>query len=304
MLGAFLAAAPGCRGFAYHCSDVVEAKAAKAGVRRFEVETGPYSGISDLTRDARGHFWAIPERARVLLRMHLEGAQPGVDAEPITISGIPDALDTESLAWLSDSKFAVGTESQAAHRRSDDVLLLTVQGNTATVTNRIAFPYTLWDMTAGRNQGIEGLCYAGGHLVAAGEPVGRLPDGGRFAPIGRFDYSKDAWTPFSLQLTTATGKISALSCHQDPADSRMTVLAIERHFGVARLLRFYLPATGDGQTVTPEVLVDFARVIEGLPNYEGVAQSLQGDIYMLADNLMGIEMGPTEGIVIPKTWVR
>lgn len=304
VLAGIVASTSSCRGFPYHRSDVVEAKAAKAGVRRFEIETGPYSGLSDLTTDARGHFWSMPERDRVLLRLHLEGPQPGVDAPPISVTGIPDALDTESVTWLSENKFAVGTESQAPHRKSDDVLLVTVQGDSAVVTNRIAMPYELWGMTGARNQGIEGLCYAGGHLIAASETVGLMHDGHRFAPIGRYDSSKNSWMPFSLLLTSETGKISALACRQDPADNRMTVLAIERHFGVAKILRFSLPTTGEGGVITPEVLVDFARVIEGLPNYEGVGWSLQGDIYMLTDNHMGIEMGPTEGVVIPKTWVR
>ncbi|KAK1548687.1 hypothetical protein Q3G72_016868 [Acer saccharum] len=304
MATGFLAVAPGCRGFPYHRSDAVEAKAAKAGVRRFEVETGPYSGLSDLTTDVRGHFWSVPERDRVLLRLHLEGPQPGVDAPPIAITGISNDLDTEAIAWLSEDKFAIGTESQSAQRASDDVLLVTVQGDSATVTNRIALPYSLWNMTAARNQGIEGLCYAGGHLIAAGETVGLTSEGRRFAPVGRFDTSKNAWMPFSLLLTSETGKISALACRQDPADSRITVLAVERHFGVAKLLRFAVPTSGEGGPITPEVIVDFARVIEGLPNYEGVAWSLQNDIYMLTDNNMGIEIGPTEGVVIPKTWVR
>lgn len=299
-----LIGAQSCRGFGYHRSDIVEAKAAKAGVRRFEVETGSYGGLSDLTTDARGHFWSIPERERVLLRLHLEGPQPGVDAPPIPIDGIADNLDTESLTWLSDDKFAIGTETQSARRSSDDILLVTVQGDKATVTNRITLPYALWGMSAANNQGIEGLCYAGGHLIAAGESVGHTPDGQRFAPLGRYDPSKNAWMPFSLLLTSSTGKISALACRQNPADSKMTVLAIERHFGVAKLLRFSLPLAGEGSAITPEVLVDFARVIEGLPNYEGVGWSLQGDIYMLTDNRMGVEMGPTEGILVPKSWVH
>lgn len=293
----------GCRGFAYQHSDVVHTQAARAGVRRFIVPTQGYHGLSDLTRDNRGHFWAIPEKDRVLLELSMDPAHPGLASPAIPIEGIEPALDTESLAWMSPNKFALGTESQVPDREQDEILLVSVHGNRAHVTERIAFPYALWSMRAPANWGIEGMCFAGGHLIAASEAVGHLPQGGqRFAPIARLDSSPGQahFVPFALRLTSQTGKISGIACRYRPGNSNIEILALERHYSVSRLLRFEIPQSADAPfEIVPQVVLDLAETIEGLPNYEGISWSDQGDAVILSDNFMAFATGPTEGLLIP-----
>ncbi|HET6344005.1 MAG TPA: esterase-like activity of phytase family protein, partial [Myxococcota bacterium] len=240
--------------------------------------------------------------SRHLLRLNLTQNAPGIDGAPIPLDGVPAAADVESVTWLSEGKFAIGTETQKAHRPSDDVFLVSVEKGRAKVTSRIPLPYKLWDLDAKANDGIEGLCNAAGHLIAGAEPVGRLPDGKRFAPIGRWDPATKSWTPFKLRLTSHIGKISGLACRTEKGDTKITVLAIERHFGVSRLLRFTLPESGPGDVIIPEVLVDFGRVIDAVPNLEGTTWSPQGDIFVLSDNNMGFVTGPTQVIFLPHSW--
>jgi hypothetical protein len=298
-----MALSAACRGFPFNPSVAVDADAARAGVRRFVIDTGEFAGLSDLTIDASGHFWSAPEHTRALVRLNLTKDEPGIDDAPIPLEGVPAGADTESVAWMAEGKFAVGTETQVSHRPSDDVLLVSVEKGRARVTQRIPLPYKLWNLDAKANDGIEGLCYAAGHLVAGVEPVGRLPDGKRFAPIGRYDSATKSWTPFQLRLTSHIGKISALACRAGKGESKITVLAIERHFGVSRLLRFTIPETGTAaDVIIPEVLVDFGRVIDAVPNLEGVTWSPQGDIFVLSDNNMGFVTGPTQVIFLPHSW--
>lgn len=292
----------GCRGFAYQHSDVVHTQAARAGVRRFVVPTQGYHGLSDLTRDNQGRFFAIPEKDRALLELSMDPAHPGLTNPAIPIEGIEPALDTESLAWISPNKFALGTESQEPDRTEDEILLVTVHGNRAHVTERIAFPYALWSMRAPANWGLEGMCFAGGHLLASSEAVGLLPQKQRFAPIARLDSNDgiNRFVPFALHLTSKTGKISGIACRYRPGDDNIQVVALERHYSVSRILRFTIPQAGQAPfEIVPEVVLDLAATLDGLPNYEGISWTSQGDLVILSDNFMAFATGPTEGLLIP-----
>ena len=279
------------------------AAAQRAGVKRFPIDAGEFTGLSDLTIDAAGHFWSLPERNAHLLRLNLTREHPGLDDAPIPLDGVPEGADTESLVWLSDNHFAMGTETQVQSRSADVILLATVERGRAKVTETITLPYKLWHMRANANDGLEGLCSAGNQLIAGVETVEHTADGKRFAPIGRYDLAKKTWTPYALLLTSKIGKISALACRLPKGSKEIEVVAIERHFGVSRLLHFNLPANAPAPApILPDVLVDFGQVIDAVPNFEGVAWSPDGDLFIISDNDFGIVTGPTQIVVIPRDW--
>lgn len=291
-----------CYGFPFNPSTAVTDQAASAGVRRFVIDTGENTGLSDLTIDSSGHFWSAPERQRVILRLNLTQQHPAVDDAPIPVEGIEDGYDTESITWVSEGKFYVGTETQQWHRAVDKIFAVSVEGGRAHVTGHIDFTYKLWGVQPRSNDGLESVCYAGGHLLAASESTGKLPDGKRFAPLGRYDFTSKTWTPFQVQLTSGIGKLSAMTCRYNAANKRLEFLAVERHFGVSHLLHFSMGESEAGTLIKPEVLVDFGRVIDAVPNFEGVAWSPAGDIFLISDNDMGFVTGPTQGLFLPHDW--
>lgn len=317
-------ASTGCLGFSHHPRQhPLPAAAEQAGLRRVEVEAGRYIGLSDLSAerlaDGSRKLWLVPERQRALL--HLEAPRTGgatyvsgtsdavsrpqlLQARPAarSIEGVPPYLDTESMAVLGDGKFALGTEAPWPNRTHDDVLFVTLQAGVARVTHTVPFAYAPYGLSGGSNAGIEGLCSDGVVLLATSETSGDLPDGGRFAPLGRLGANDKAFVPYRLQLTSPTGRISALACrpNKDGGEAATEVVAIERHYGVARLLHFVLPhALPPGALLRPQVALDLEPLVRPLVNYEGVSWLDDGDLLLVADNSIGFATGPTEGLVVP-----
>lgn len=331
-LGA-VGALAGCLGFSHHPHRTpLPAWAERQGLRRVEVQAGRYIGLSDLSavRDVDGHrrLYVVPERQRALLQLDLPRpaaprAEPGgrVDpnddapppetlaARPVgrTLEGVPPYLDTESLAALGNHRFAIGTEAPWPHRTHDDVLLVTLQDHVARATATLRFDYAPYGLTGASNAGIEGLCFDGEALLAASETAGELGDGGRFAPLGRRGPGDTAFVPYRVRLSSETGRISALACRKtsDAPTADTEVLAIERHYGVSRLLRFVLPQSLAPGTLLPaQPVLDLAALVRPLINYEGVAWLADGDVLLLADNSIGFATGPTEGLVVPASMLQ
>ena len=95
--------------------------------------------------------------------------------------------------------------------------------------------------------------------------------------------------PHRVHLTTRTGKISALACV--PARGRagaIDVLAVERHFEVARLLRFTVPpGRGDSApkpVLEPVVAVDLGPLLVHQENFEGLVWDGGRDFALVVDN--------------------
>ncbi len=243
---------------------------------------GALTGFSGLDVDERGVFWAVAERGASFVLFDPDVLE---EARVMPILGVPDGMDLESVALLGDRRVAVGTESRGA-RAVDSVLLVEAASRTAEVTGSIPVAWTLWGFDeAPDNQGVEGLCAADGVLLMAGEPV-RVEGGGRVAPIGRYDPRRD-WIPYLLPLTSDEGKVSGLWCRTE--EDVLEVWAIERHYGTVRLLRFEVPARGDGGALAaPVVVKDLARSFPrgsfplGIPNLEGLVVH-GGRGYMMAD---------------------
>src|SRR5690606_21356610 len=85
------------------------------------------------------------------------------------------------------------------------------------------------------NHGIEAICAHGEEVLAASETVGKHADGTRYAPLARM--SGDAVTLAQVRLPSDRGKLSALHCTFDDRGAAH-VTAVERHYGVVRILRF------------------------------------------------------------------
>jgi len=253
---------------------------------RIELAAQDVRGISGLARSPDGALWAVAERDHVLLSL---SATDGSTISRRTVEGVGGDEDLESLAWLADTRIAVGTERTAADRETDAIYFLELGPADARVTRRVELRYDLWGIKPRGNQGIEGLCNAGSTLLAGVEtPVER--DGRRLAPIGRYDMEREAWTPLWLGLTSDTGKLSALDCRTD--GDQLDVLAVERHFAVARVLRFSVPTAGDPGVIQPTIALDLMRHKLLTDNFEGVVWLGAGSVALILDNDSGFVSGP------------
>ncbi|MBK7536552.1 MAG: hypothetical protein IPI49_14510 [Myxococcales bacterium] len=99
---------------------------------------------------------------------------------------------------------------------------------------------------------------------------------------------------YKVWLTSEVGKLSGLDCRV-AADGTATVLAIERHFEVTKVLRFSLGAEAD---VTPQVALDLGPVLRAGLNLEGIAWSAAGpnagQVVAAVDNQWRTITGPSE----------
>jgi hypothetical protein len=85
-------------------------------------------------------------------------------------------------------------------------------------------------------------------------------------------------------LTSKTGKLSGLDCTIAP-DGTATVLAVERHFEVTKILSFTLPPVGKGEfDITPTIVRDIGDALESKRNLEGIARLLDGRLVTVSDN--------------------
>lgn len=245
-------------------------------------------GLSGLVAAADGILWAIPERQDHLLRVRVQGGV--LLTERVPLQGKPSGMDGESLAMLGDGKFAIGTERHGGKRATDLVLLGHLTADSAVVDEQLVLPYSLWQTEAEDNRGLEGLCYATA-LFAAAETVPE-EQGRRWAPLARRNRD-GTWSATRLQLTSRTGRLSALAC-RPLEDGSVELWAIERHYGVSRWLRAVVPATGPlPADVTAVVQADLARplaaALKEVPNLEGIAfdSNDPAAAWLIADNSQG-----------------
>jgi phytase-like protein len=261
-----------------------------------KLDSSEVFGLSGLDLGADGLLLAVSEHQHVLARLRVDGPKAELAGPVIPIEGIAEDLDAESLAVLGPDTVAVGTESQVPERKEDLIFLAHLEDAKARVTETIAFPYGPYALTAGKNHGLEGLCAASGVLLAGSEAVGQAA-GGRFAPIGRYDFKTKRWTPFRLTLTSEPGRLASLACRPGPGDS-LEALGIERQFGVMRLLRFQVPLSGAGAEIQPEILLDLAKLVKHPPDFEGVAWLPDGRVALVADNEHQGPHAPTDILLL------
>jgi len=252
---------------------------------RYEtIELDSPPGVSDLSLDDRGTLWAIPERDRFVLEIAL----PSGSVVRHPLDGVPAGLDTESLTWLGPGRFAIGTEGQDAPTAS--VLYAEARGDRVAVTSERVLTDDELGVKITVNHGAEAICGRDGDVIVGLESVGKLADGTRFAPLARLRGGAVATS--RLRLTSSTGKISALACTLGVPGGSVDAYAIERHYGVSRILHFTIPAA-PGE-ITPTVVVDLDAIFHGAFNFEGLAKLPDGRFVLVNDNQGHHAEGPTD----------
>lgn len=181
-------------------------------VRLLRVDPSDAEGLSGAALGADGDVWVVAERQRRLLRMRETGDALQMQGAAIALDGLADGLETESLAWLGDHRFLLGTETGDARDR-DLLLLMTVEGSRASITRRITVDYAALGVRVDDNHGIEGACAVGQRVVLALEA--RREDG--TANVLLHDLASGQWQTRQLRLTT----------HR-PASSRAWIAAAVR----------------------------------------------------------------------------
>ncbi|MEC9070937.1 MAG: esterase-like activity of phytase family protein [Myxococcota bacterium] len=243
-------------------------------------------GVSGLARHADGSLWLSPERQRALIRQDPSGTSMQI----YPLEGVPEGLDTESIAWLPDGRLALGTE-RVAHRGEDPILFARIEGERVVVEEEtLSFSYAPWGLTAQPNRGLEGLTLAGDWLIALSE-MDPEDAGERRAPLGAYNLKESRWEHTLVSLTSPTGRMSAIDCVLTDGGA-LHCLAIERHYGVSRVLSFHLhfplaPVTNPAcvQNLTPH--------IGGRTNMEGVLQGSAGTGLLVNDNSSDPKTVPT-----------
>jgi len=246
-----------------------------------ELDSPP--GVSDLALDDRGTLWAIPERDHFVLEIAL----PAGTVKRHPLDGVPAGVDTEGLTWLAPGRFAIGTEGQDAPTAS--VLYAEARGDRVAVTSERVLGDDELGVHVTPNHGAEAICGRDGDVIVGIEATGKLPDGTRFAPLARLRGGAIATS--RLRLTSSTGKISALAC-SFATDGSVDAYAIERHYGVSRILHFTVPAV-PGE-ITPTVVVDLDAIFHGAFNFEGLVRLPDGRFVLVNDNQGRTAEGPTD----------
>lgn len=265
-----------------------------AGGRVISMPMQDLPGLSGLARDDAGALFAVPEQERVLIEL----SATGQEQHRYRVSGVADGIEFESLAWLGKDRFAIGTEG-GCKDGAEHVLVITREGESAKVAQDIKVPLSGWGATCDDKRGLEGLCAAGGKMIAALENPLPGKNDERLAAIARIDEATGEVTAYRLTLTSKTGKIAGLDCRVK--DGVMEVLAIERHFEVSRLLVFSLPLTGaaDPAPQTARMAVDlFPYANEGKRNFEGVVWLDDKHAMLIVDNKFGKITGPNQMVEV------
>ncbi|MBT8454191.1 MAG: esterase-like activity of phytase family protein [Deltaproteobacteria bacterium] len=256
------------------------------------------AGLSGLTLDEHGAFWAAGEDGDSVLR--IDPQTFGVTRYPVV--GTPPGADLEAMAWVDETRFLLGTETQEKGRLSDSILDGRLDGGRFVVVPVGNLDYARWQLTAPDNRGIEGICHVDGLFVVATELVEQQRKG-RWAPVGVFDPKTQSWAAHRVRLSSETGKLAALSCRL--VGESIVALAVERHYGVSRLLRFQIPRGPEGQWIEPALAADLSKLVSPLPNFEGLVWMDDGSAVVVTDNQHRTASGePSRLYVIPSSAIR
>ena len=255
-------------------------------------------GLSGLTVDDHGAFWASGEDGDAVVRIDRETF--GVTR--YAVAGGPPNTDLEAMAWVDGTRFVLGTETQKKGRLRDVVLDGRLDASRFVVASVGQLDYARWHLTAPDNRGIEGICHVDGVLVLATELVERQR-GRRWAPVGMFDPKTQTWTAHRVGLTSKTGKLAAIDCRM--TDGSIEALAVERHYGVSHLLRFKISQGPEGQWIEPTVAADLSESVSPLPNFEGLAWLKDGSAVLVTDNkYRGRARDPSRIYFIPASAIQ
>ena len=251
-------------------------------------------GLSGLTSDRSLALWAVQERRHQILQLTL----PEQTAPPkaFQINDIPEEVDLESITWLGQNRFALGSELDIDNRNSDKVFIVEIHDQIASVTEDFDIAYQHWPMRPSANHGIEGICYTEPNILVGIESVIE-EDNKRYAPIIIYSMITKEALPLKVELTTSTGKLAAMACRKSDDGNSIDLFIIERHFGVGRILKFNIAKQ---KHISPGTIVhDFAKDLDDLPNLEGLAIGANNALYLISDNNFGRITGPTKLLSLP-----
>jgi len=266
-----------------------------------EVPVETANGLSGLAADYGGALWAVAERDARAYRITLDAALAPT-LETFEVRGVPEGTDLEGMAVLDrepvPTHFALGTEGQLDGKAT--VLLAERQGQVITVTRVVDLPADAVGIDLKQNQGAEGVCGDGDTLFVAIEGAG-VDNGKRWAPVVRV-VGGQVTQLYRVWLTSKQGKLAGLDCRV-AADGSASVLAIERHFEVTKVLHFTLFASKAGGSgiarsdLLPEVALDLSPVLRSGLNLEGIAWTEDGRVAAVVDNQWTTISGKSELLV-------
>jgi len=273
-------------------------KKAPRGPGRIVTLETDVAGLSGLTVDDHGAFWAPGEGGDAVVRIDPETF--GVTR--YAVRGGPAETDLEAMAWVDGTQFILGTEMQQNGRLRDVILDGRLDRGRFAVAPVGHLDYARWHLTAPDNRGIEGICHVDGVLILATELVERQ-SARRWAPVAMFDPKTQTWTAHRVALPSKTGKLAAMSCRV--INGSIVALTIERHYGVSHLLRFNIPQGPEGQWIESTVAADLSKLISPLPNFEGLVWMQDGSAVILTDNQYhGASREPSRLYFIPASAIR
>jgi hypothetical protein len=272
------------------CQSTAPERRRDLALSRIPLEVESISGLSGLTTDGNGHLWSVAERDWTLVEIY-EGAV----LRTVKLPNLGTEIDIEAITWMGGQRFALGTERDL-ERQIDEVIEITLQGDVAHISQRWSLSYAAFGLDPEPNEGIEALCALGEDwLLAIGEPVVVDPESGiRRAPMWRMTTSGKGITHGWLELTSDKGKIAALACRA-LGEEAYQIIAIERHFGVMRVVGFDLfgsdPAGSRHEAMLHVELVD---ELDNTPNLEGITFGPDKAIWLVVDNAWRRVRGPNE----------
>lgn len=268
--------------------------------RAVKLHDSELTGVSGLAVSG-GDLLVVTESSHRFLRLESDSEGTYRVAAEKPVSGVAKRRDLESLARLGPGQYAFGTEVKDP-KKVARIYFATETESTVTSTHSVKLKVKkLFGMRAKDNQGIEGLCASDGYLVAAIETVRETEDGRRLAPIAVMAPGARGFAPAWVHLLTETGKLSSIHCRR--VDDALEVIAIERHYGVMRVIGFRVPLAPQGEVLEATMLVDLQSVYEALgePNFEGIERLDDGTLVLVSDNDHGGRDGPTVLLFVSKS---
>lgn len=249
-------------------------------------ETPP--GLSGLSRVSEEQLVSVAERNNVLLQILSSTRSETLQIKSVGIPEIPQGLDLEAIAILTSTSAWIGTEAKTPYRASDTLFKVSLQGAKAKVTEELQMPYAQFSRmpkTLNRsNRGIEGVCVSNDKLIVATELPYTL-DNQRLAAFSAYSFASQTWVPFYVSLLSKTGKISGISCVNNMNDNQQVLFAIERHYGVAQIIKITVPRKlKKEQTLQAERIVDLSLLFDKIPNLEGIVAHSDDSVTLISDN--------------------
>lgn len=237
-------------------------------------------GVSGLDAFRNGTI-AVAERSGFAFHIEKDGA-----FRKLTINGHKSDIDLEGVATLDDDTVLFSTERSKTHDY-EEIWVGTVKSDRIDIASKHTIPKPS-EWTFGHNNGLEGICISANYIWVIAE-IDFKDHGKRSAGLARIHKSdlksNDDTTPtwFSVPLTSAKGKLSALDC--DNKDDHVVFWAVERHFGVSRIIEFKINTTQDNTLpIQSSPILELAHILPVIPNFEGLVRSREGHWVLINDN--------------------